>query len=210
MEFVLGIIYILVVGTVLVSMVALYLLGPDKRYKRLYLGCQASVVVWCMSQIFVLLSKGVNQLVVSYAIGNLGICMIGALWYYFACEYTGKEITGVIRYIPGLIAIFHYACVLTNPLHHLYYKIFDLKHVEHGVFFYTNVVTTYLFVVIGAIPLYADMGNESNGVNINVSEFGGKSVKQENRNISKGETAVKSDEVLKCVDAKNGRLLIVA
>lgn len=207
MEFVLGIIYILVVGAVLVSMVALYLLGPVKRYKRMYLGCQASVVVWCMSQIFVLLSKGVNQLVISYAIGNLGICMIGALWYYFACEYTGKEIAGAIKYVPGVIAVFHYMCVLTNPLHHMYYKIFDLTHVEHGVFFYTNVAATYLFVVIGAVLLYADMGNE--GI-INASESGGESMKQESGILHKGETAVESDKVSESVDAKNGRLLIVA
>lgn len=157
MEFGLGVIYVLVVGAVLVSMVVLHLKGPDKQYKWFYLGCQGSVVVWCMSQIFVLLSDSTVQLAVSYYIGNIGICMIGALWYYFACSYTGKPLAGFHRYAPAAVAVFHYACVLTNPWHHLYYKSFDLDQVEHGCFFYTNVAATYFFVVVGAVVLYFNM-----------------------------------------------------
>ena len=158
MGFVLGIIYVIVVGAVLVSMAALYLLVPDKGYKKMYLGCQAAVVVWCMSQIFLLLSESTWQLVTSYVIGNVGICAIGALWYYFACEYTGKKQGGVMKYVPGTVAAFHYLMVITSPVFHMYYKRFDFDVVEHGVFFYTNVIATYIFVVMGAVLLYADMG----------------------------------------------------
>ena len=126
MDYVLGIFYIMVVGAVLVSMAALFFLGPDKLYKRIYLGCQTAVVVWCMSQVFVLLSDDTLELAVSYVFGNLGICAIGALWYYFACSYTDRKMKFIDKYMPGCIAIFHYLCVLTNPWHHLYYKIFDL------------------------------------------------------------------------------------
>ena len=158
MGFVLGIIYVIVVGAVLVSMAALYLLVPDKGYKKMYLGCQAAVVVWCISQIFLLLSESTWQLVTSYVVGNIGICAIGALWYYFACEYTGKKQDGVMKYVPGLVALFHYLMVITSPVFHLYYKRFDFDMIEHGVFFYTNVIATYIFVVMGAVLLYADMG----------------------------------------------------
>lgn len=158
MEFLLGIIYILVVMAVIVSMAALFFLGPDKMYKRIYLGCQTAVVVWCISQVFVLLSESTMQLAISYVFGNLGICSIGASWYYFACSYTERPIQGFSKLMPVIIAVFHYLCVLTNPLHHLYYRIFDLSNIEHGLFFYTNVAATYLFVIAGSIILYADMG----------------------------------------------------
>ena len=197
MGFVLGVIYVLVVGAVLVSMAALYLLVPDRRYKWMYLGCQAAVVVWCMSQIFLLLSETGWQLVTSYVVGNIGICAIGALWYCFACEYAGKKQSSAMKYIPGIVAVFHYLMVITSPVFHLYYKRFDFDRVEHGVFFYTNVIATYIFVVMGAVLLYIDMGKDTAAVNKKTAEKG---------RVFSGH----KDEAAKSDSARNGQLLIVA
>ena len=180
MEYVLAIIYVVVSGAVLSSMAALFFLGPDKIYKRIYLGCQTTVVVWCMSQIFLLLSKNTVELAVAYVFGNLGICSVGALWYYFACTYTGKNMNAYRRFIPGATAGFHYLCVLTNPIHHLFYKNFELGRVTRGPLFYTNVFTTYMFVVTGSVILYnelnrggAESGHEKGGADIGKTDKNG-------------------------------------
>ena len=203
MEFILGIIYIVVVGAVMISMAALYFLGPDRMYKKIYLGCQTTVVVWCISQVFVLLSDNTYELAASYMFGNLGICMIGAMWYYFACSYTGVSIKGLRKYAPAVVAAFHYLCVLTNPLHHLYYNIFDLAYVEHGVFFYTNVCTTYLFVIVGSVILYTDMAKDEEQVDKeDMAEA--KASKGSPGEVATSDTSKPHDSI------KDGQLLIVA
>ncbi len=180
MEFILGCIYIMVSGAVLVSMAALYLLGPDKQYKKIYLGCQTAVVIWCMSQILLLLSDNTVELVAAYVFGNIGICSVGALWYYFACSYTDKNIKAAGRLIPGVVAIFHYLGVITNPIHHLYYRDFEYGKITRGPLFYTNVFVTYLFVINGSVILYMNL------------------------------TEDKNDDNKESEDSKNGQLLIVA
>lgn len=210
MEFVLGVIYVMVAGAVLVSMAALYLLVPNKRYVKMYLGCQAAVVVWCMSQIFVLLSETTLQLAASYLFGNLGICTIGAMWYYFACAYTGRAITGFRKLVPVSVAAFHYLCVVTNSLHHMYYRIFDLSHVEHGVFFYTNVFATYMFVVMGSAIIYADMGKDlrkTDDEDKGIGDYG--SVESKER-VAGDEAAREKGNMTKSGSGKAGQLLIVA
>lgn len=213
MDYVLGIFYIMVVGAVLVSMAALFFLGPDKLYKRIYLGCQTAVVVWCMSQVFVLLSDNTLELAVSYVFGNLGICSIGAVWYYFACTYTERQMNGVRRYVPGCVAVFHYLCVLTNPWHHLYYKIFDLENVEHGFFFYTNVLATYVFVVAGAVILYVKVGrNAKNDNSASDVEETDETAGGTARNAKNDDSAAGVEEVDETAGniARNGQLIIVA
>ncbi|MCR5700787.1 MAG: hypothetical protein K6G76_01435 [Lachnospiraceae bacterium] len=180
MEYLLGVFYMVVTGAVLVSMAALYLLGPDKRYKKMYLGFQATVAVWCASQIFVLIASSINEVVVSYAIGNFGICMIGAAWFYFACEYTGKK-RSMFHFLPLCAAVFHYLMVISNPLHHMYYRIFDLNHVEHGIFFYTNVATTYLFVINGAVILF---------LNVEGASVDKEKSTDENKNVTRGQLLI--------------------
>lgn len=167
MEYILGIIYMMVSGAVLASLAALYLLGPDKQYKKIYLGFQTAVAIWCMSQILLLLSKEKAELIFSYIFGNVGICSVGALWYYFACSYTNKNMNMAERVAPLSVAVFHYICVLTNPLHHLYYKVFEIGNITRGPLFYTNVFATYLFVVTGSVILYMNL---TTGKNDNVRE----------------------------------------
>lgn len=162
MAFALGFVYILVVGAVLVSMAVLLLKGQNELYNRIYLGCQGLVVVWCVSQVLLLLSQTDVELAISYGIGNIGICFIGAFWYYFAVCYTGGELKGVRKILPIGMSAFHYILVLTNRWHHLYYVEFGRNVVEHGVFFYTNVVVTYLLVIAGSVILYRNLNKEQN------------------------------------------------
>lgn len=165
MAFVLGLIYMIVTGAVLVSMAALFLRGKKEMSNRVYMVCQGMVVLWCGSQILVFLSQTKWQLMAAYFVGNVGICFVGAFWYYFAVLYTGGKVTGIRKYLPAALSACHYLLVLTNERHHLYYKEFAMGNIVHGGFFYTNVVVTYVFVILGAVTLYRHMetGQEKNG-----------------------------------------------
>lgn len=157
MELLFGMIYVLVVGAIAVSMTVLLLKGNGEQYNRRYLFLQATAMVWCISQVMVMLSKSELELVIAYLLGNLGICFIGAAWYYFVESYVAHESKAFFAKLPLVLSIAHYLLVLTNQWHHLYYKTFSLEQVVHGQFFYTNVFLTYVYVIIGAIILYRHM-----------------------------------------------------
>ena len=160
MSFLLGLIYILVIGAVLVSMAVLLLKGQRELYNRIYMGCQGLVVVWCLSQVLQLLAKTEAELIISYAVGNIGICFVGALWYYFSVLYTGGKLSGIRKLLPFGISLCHYLLVLTNGWHHMYYADFSKNAVKHGPFFYTNVAVTYFLVIVGAVLLYRNLSRE--------------------------------------------------
>lgn len=163
MSFILGLAYMLVIGAVTVSMAVLLLKGKRAGYNIIYMICQGLVVLWCSSQILILLSENRKELSLSYLLGNIGICFIGAFWYYFAVCYAGKELHCIKRIFPLVLSGFHFLAVLMNGKHHLYYVYFSADQVEHGIFFYSNVVMTYIFVAIGASILYRNLAEKEEG-----------------------------------------------
>ncbi len=154
MSILLGILYIFIIGAVLVSMAVLLLLGKKETSNKMYLGCQGMVIVWCLSQVMILLSETEHQLAASYFIGNIGICFVGAFWLGFAFAYGKRQIPMLLRLLPFFLSAAHYLLVVTNQWHHLYYTSFSKANITHGIFFFTNVAQTYLFVVAGAFILY--------------------------------------------------------
>lgn len=154
MEFALGLVYLLVTGAVLVCMAVLLLKGERTVSTWIYLFCQGTVALWCASQVLVLLAGDGAELTAAYLIGNLGICFIGSGWFCFVLSYCGKSLAGARWILPCAASVFHYGAVVTNPLHHLYYPVFTLEEVSHGVFFYTNVACTYFLVLLGVVILY--------------------------------------------------------
>lgn len=160
MQLLLGIIYVLIIGAVVISIVVLLLRGKKESYNQMYLGCQGMVILWCLSQIMILLSETPKELAFSYGLGNMGVCFVGACWFGFAWLYGNKQFSAGIPFLPFVLSGAHYFLALTNPWHHLYYTIFVQNKVVYGVFFYTNVAETYLFVVAGAVLLYRAMERE--------------------------------------------------
>lgn len=160
MSLILGLMYIFIIGIVIASMAVLLLMGKKEKYNIMCLGCQTMVIIWCISQIMILLSGTHKELVFSYILGNVGVCFVGAFWFSFAVLYSGLKLPPLIHYFPFLLSSLHYIIILTNNMHHLYYMGFTKEEVTHGIFFYTNVMQTYLFVVAGAVILYRSIERE--------------------------------------------------
>ncbi len=160
MQFLLGIIYIIVVGAVLWSMALLRLRGERSAAGNVYFFCESMVVLWCASQILRMVATDKWELWAAFGIGNLGICFVGCAWLYFAMLYTGRELRGLRRYLPAILSVCFYLSVLSNGWHHLYYRVLTLDSVEHGPIFYANVVMTYLFTIAGSELLYQNTKKE--------------------------------------------------
>lgn len=154
MQLLLGVLYVLIIGAVIVSMAVLLLRGKKENYNKMCLGCQGMVLLWCLSQIMISLSGTQEELVLSYLLGNLGVCFVGACWFGFALLYGKQKLPAWMRFLPFVLSGMHYLLILTNHWHHLYYTVFEGRKVAYGFFFYTNVTETYVFVVVGAMLLY--------------------------------------------------------
>lgn len=153
MNITLCIIYIIVSISQIFS--AFFGVARGTNYKKTYmfLGCQLSSVLWCISQICIFFSNNTIQLQISYTIGNLGITFIGAFWIGFTMSYVEKENNKILG-IAFLISALHYIMVSTNFRHHLYYANFEFGKVTYGIFFYTNMIFTYLWVLAGVLIIY--------------------------------------------------------
>lgn len=160
---VLAVLYILVIGAATAGITVLFLMGRKEKYNIMYFGCQGMVIFWCMSQILILLSDTTEQLFFSYMTGNIGVCFVGACWFAFAFLYSGKRLSRIVFFLPFVLSTVHYFLALTTKYHHLYYTEFSGTAVGHGIFFYTNVVETYLFVIAGAAVLYRSIHDKKDG-----------------------------------------------
>lgn len=154
MQLLLGVLYVLIIGAVIVSMAVLLLRGKKENYNKMCLGCQGMVLLWCLSQIMISLSRTQEELIFSYLLGNLGVCFVGACWFGFALLYGKQKLPAWMRFLPFVLSAMHYLLILTNHWHHLYYTVFEGRKIAYGFFFYTNVTETYVFVVAGAMLLY--------------------------------------------------------
>ncbi len=161
MDYVYGIIFMLVTVMIAVSMTVLRLLGRKCKYNRYYYWFEASIFVWCASQLMIVLASKTYMLDIAYAIGNTGLCLVGTLWYKFVAEYTIIDVKyklfRMFWPVTILTSLFHELMQLSNPFHHLYYGDFNMTRVGYGILFYTNIGTTYLYVISGVVVLYLYM-----------------------------------------------------
>ena len=118
------------------------------------LGC---VQIWCLSQILIFVSKGNLQMLISYMIGNIGICLVGSSWLNFSLLFGQKM---RIKWLTGLTIAFStlmYILILTNPLHHKYYKKISNGNVLYGKLFYINIIYDYICVLIGVYIIWKNI-----------------------------------------------------
>ncbi|MBE5958540.1 MAG: hypothetical protein E7254_06720 [Lachnospiraceae bacterium] len=154
MTLIMGIINLIVTVTVIFSMAALLFRGNQELSAKLCLACMGMVAVWCSSQLLVFMSETELQFLISYLYGNIGVCYMGMFWLLFAIPYCQKKLTGKIVFAAFILPTFHYFAMVTNPFHHLYYTEFSMDKVKHGVLFYTNFLSIYIYVILGAVLLF--------------------------------------------------------
>ncbi|MBR6718274.1 MAG: two-component sensor histidine kinase [Oscillospiraceae bacterium] len=124
--------------------------GNNNRLTRLFISCQFSIVLWLISELLILFSVTKQQYWISYCIGNVGISCFAPLWLMLSSVYTGsgKRVHKLMNFLP-LFALAAVTVVLTNPLHHLYYAVFEAGSVRYGPLFYAFQVLYYILILTG-------------------------------------------------------------
>lgn len=124
--------------------------GNNNRLTRLFVICQAAIILWLVSQLLILFSETRRQLWISYTIGNLGISTFAPFWLMFSAEYAdaSPSLKKASNFLPA-VSVASFACVVTNPLHRLYYAEFDNGTIDYGGLFYLFQILYYIFILAG-------------------------------------------------------------
>ncbi|MDE7104758.1 MAG: two-component sensor histidine kinase, partial [Ruminococcus sp.] len=134
--------------------------GNNNKMTRLFIVCQLSIALWIISQLLILLSESKKQLWISYLIGNMGICCFSPFWLMFSAEYseTGGLIKKIIGFMP-LLSVIMFICIAFNPVHNLYYTVFEKRHIEYGILFYIFQLWFYVFIIWGIVMIIRNKKN---------------------------------------------------
>lgn len=135
--------------TVCAAILWLTVKGSRSNVTFSFVGCMFSQLLWIISQLMIIMAENEKQLLISYAVGNLGISFLGSCWLLFAVSYMDRELSKPL--VSGTLAFSSliFFCAATNPLHGLYYSEFSMERVVHGPVFYIMQVYTYLVMFIG-------------------------------------------------------------
>ncbi len=127
----------------------LFFRADRNRTTKALILCQALIVIWCAPQLFLSFPMTREMKYFLYGISYIGISLIGPSWLMFSLLYCGRKAgRGICLGLYG-VAAFDYAMFLTNGLHHLFYRRFELAEVIYGPLFYFHMVYTYGCVLGG-------------------------------------------------------------
>lgn len=126
--------------------------GNRNRLTRLFISCQASIVLWIVSELLIQFSETQPQYWISYLIGNAGISCFSPLWLMLTAEYAESSLKLRKRLnFTLLISVASMLVISTNRHHHLYYSVFDAGEVRYGPLFYLFQLIYYIFIISGLI-----------------------------------------------------------
>lgn len=137
--------------TVCAAIVWLTVRGSRSRVTFSFVGCLFSQLLWIISQLMIIMAESESQLLISYAVGNLGISFLGSCWLLFAVSYMDRELSKPLAVGTLSFSALMFICAASNPLHGLYYTEFSMDSIVHGPLFYVLQVYTYLVMLIGIV-----------------------------------------------------------
>ena len=140
---------------IIATVVWILVRGNNNRVTKLFVFCQASVMIWLVSQLLKLFSVNTEQFWISFVVGNIGISMFAPSWLMFAAEYSDyrQYLRKPCRAMP-LISLIFFTCVITNPIHHNYYTTFEYRNVVCGRLYYLSQIVYYLLIFAGICLMF--------------------------------------------------------
>lgn len=137
--------------TVCAAIVWLTVRGSRGKVTLSFVGCLLSQLLWIVSQLMIIMSESEKQLLISYAVGNLGISFLGSCWLIFAVSYMDRELSKLLVTGTLTFSSLIFFCAATNPLHYRYYSEFSMDGIVHGPVFYVSQAYIYTVMFIGIV-----------------------------------------------------------
>lgn len=158
-------VFALIMGAI--SLVAFFLLGypliyrPKSRIIKYFVTLVGSSIFWCVGYTFEIFATDEATMIFWNYVQYIGILTLPPFLLLFILVFTrqyeiSKKPLLVLLFFPSLV---HFLFVLTNEFHHLFYASVDINPwsvisgsslaLEYTYLFYSNVVYSYILIVIG-------------------------------------------------------------
>ena len=113
---------------------------------------QLLTIIWTVFYIFEILAPTVQARWIIVCIEYFPLCYVGFVFLHFAYAYTRHEMMSKTWfYITLILPTLNYIAVWTNPLHGYFYYGFRIDGEDFGPITYLIIVTTFSYLVIGAM-----------------------------------------------------------
>lgn len=113
---------------------------------------QVLTIIWTVFYVFEILAPTVQARWIIVCIEYFPLCYVGFVFLHFAYSYTRHEMMSKKWfYITLILPTLNYIAVWTNPLHGYFYYGFRIDGEDFGPITYLIIVTTFSYLVIGAI-----------------------------------------------------------
>lgn len=146
------ILHIIAISISVVALVILYMKSNKTKSLKAFIIVQSTMIAWMIFKIFKTVAPTVEirwWAIVSY---YGAICLLEATFLEFGyIYYKGKLFNNKIRVLVYIIPIIQFIVVVTNPLHHLFYKTYDFYRDTFGILFYVHLGIEYIYILIGAV-----------------------------------------------------------
>jgi len=152
-----------VICAVLAAMILSYLFANGRRSKATYsyMICIGLLLFWNIAEIMLILSENSKQEILALKIKFLPVVYIGVSWLNFCLTMTNHRIINNRLYKCAIIVFpaVCYAFLLTNELHHLFYKgiIFKTK-LFRGPVFWLHTAESYFCIITGTLIIVNRLG----------------------------------------------------
>ncbi|NLM12073.1 MAG: histidine kinase [Clostridiaceae bacterium] len=166
-------IFIQVICAILAAMILTYLFANGRRCRTTYsyMLCIGLLLFWNIAEILLLMSSNNEQEMLALKIKFLPVVYIGVSWLYFCLVITNHKIidNNLFKFILIFFPAVCYAFLLTNELHHLFYKevIFKTKLIR-GPVFWVHTVESYFCIITGTVCFFISLKKVGKTQNKNI------------------------------------------
>lgn len=128
----------------------IYLHARKNAVLYTYLVVEGLLLIWLVSKILKTVSPNPDIRWFFIVTQYLGNCFLGASFFVFAYTYSKGHLPGKrLLLFTGGISLFFFLCMVTNPLHMLFYSYYDFYKDDFGPLFYAQQIYSYVLLLIG-------------------------------------------------------------
>ncbi|MDP4089096.1 MAG: histidine kinase N-terminal 7TM domain-containing protein, partial [Bacillota bacterium] len=143
-------ILILALSVLISAVLIVYSVIKGKKTSIFYsfLCCQILLLNWSLGMIIEIFSTDRTVKWIIVCVEYFSISFIGVSWILFSFFYTEKRYPKkVLKVLPLFISpVVSYLMLLTNNYHHYFYIRFEQDFRIYGIFFWVNVIQSYVYI----------------------------------------------------------------
>lgn len=136
----------------IVAFVIIYMKASKNKSLNAFFIVQFSMMIWLIGKILKTVSPTVELRWFFIVFYYFGICLLEVSFLDFSyIYYKRKTMNKKIRIAIYLVGVIQFIIIVTNPLHHKFYSVYDFWGDDFAIAFYAHMAVNYLFILIGMI-----------------------------------------------------------